>query len=67
VPAVERFPPPVVASRGRGGGQGATFADGQARMYGVNRSGATARFVRRSLDGTVIDERTLESHAMISR
>jgi hypothetical protein len=47
--------------------QGATFADGQARVYGVNHSGATARFVRRRLDGTVIDERTLESHAMISR
>jgi hypothetical protein len=36
-------------------------------MYGVNRYGATERFVRRSLDGTVIDERTLHSHAMISR
>jgi hypothetical protein len=33
----------------------------------VNRYGATARFVRRSLNGMVIDERTLDSHAMISR
>jgi hypothetical protein len=43
--------------------QGATFADGQARVHGVNRSGLPARLVRRNVDGTVIDEQPLVTDA----
>jgi hypothetical protein len=43
--------------------QGATFADGQARVRGVNRSGLPARLIQRHIDGTVIDEQPLTTAA----
>jgi hypothetical protein len=38
----------------------ATYAQGQAHVQGANRSGLPARLVRRSLDGTTIDEQPLD-------